>query len=506
MFPIDLFHRQARATPDATAVEAPGASLSYRQLHASASAFAAALQEIDPEPGSRVGICCFNHVEHLIAWLGTLAAGKVWVPLYPKNKSEEIGRAVDFTGMTVVVVDPEVRELVSQGSARIVTTSPDRDEGTVSGLLERHAGKRPAFHPLPLDGTQAIKFTGGSTGIPKGVMQPYRSWNTNIATQIVSWNLREGDRYLAAAPITHGTSTYILPTLGTGGTIVLTDRPRPAEVLAQLANNRIATTFVPPTMIYMMMQEPGVEAMRFETLRNLVYGSAPMRSEEIERAQKIFGPVVASTYGQTEAPQIATMISADDLRREDKRASVGRETFLTRVAVVDGDGSELPAGEIGEIVIRGDLVMTGYWRQPEKTAETIRDGWLHTGDLGSFDEEGFLFIKGRSKDVVITGGFNVYPSDVEPVIAEHDAVADCAVFGVPDDKWGEAVLAAVELKPGRTADPDAIIRHVKDRLGSVKAPKEVVVYEQLPRNAYGKLQKQTLVDDFEARRRTKETV
>lgn len=505
MFPIDLFHRQAKATPDCVAVEAGETSVTYADLHASAEAFAAALQDIDPEPGSRVGICCFNHVAHLVAWLGVLAAGKVWVPLYPKNKADEIGRAVEFTGMSIVVVDPEVRDLVSREGVAIVSTSPDGDESSVDCLVARFAGQRPTFHPLPLDATQAIKFTGGSTGVPKGVMQPYRAWNANIATQIVSWNLQLDDRYLAAAPITHGTSTYILPTLGTGGTIVLMDRPRPADVLDQLANNAITTTFVPPTLIYMMMQEKGVESLRFERLRNLVYGSAPMRSEEIERAQRIFGPVIASTYGQTEAPQIATMISATDLLRDDKRSSVGRETFLTRVAVLDGDGNEVPVGKVGEIVIRGDLVMTGYWRQPERTAETIREGWLHTGDLGSFDEEGFLFIKGRSKDVVITGGFNVYPSDVEPVIAEHDAVADCAVFGVPDDKWGEAVHAAVQFKSGHTADPADIIRHVKDRLGSVKAPKSVVIYDQLPRNAYGKLQKQVLVDDFETGRCAKET-
>ncbi len=500
MHPIDLFHRQARLTPDSVAVEHQTGSLSYRDLHRKANAFAAGLQDIDPEPGSRVGICCFNHVDHLIAWLGVLAAGKVWVPLYPKNKAEEIGRSVEFTGMTVVITDPDVRHLVDGGSARVLTTSPNDGEETVAGLVQRFDGREPIFHPLPLHETQAIKFTGGSTGVPKGVMQPYRAWNTTIATQIVAWDMKEGDRYLAAAPITHGTSTYIVPTLGTGGTLVIVDRPRPEDVVACLRDRNITTTFLPPTLIYMMMQVPGIEAMTFPRLKNLVYGSAPMRSEEIDRAQRIFGPCIASNYGQTEAPQIATMISAKDLLRKDKRASVGRETFLTRVAVVDKDGQELPVGELGEIVIRGDMVMTGYWKQPEKTAETVRDGWLYTGDLGSFDDEGFLFIKGRSKDVVITGGFNVYPSDVEPVIAEHEAVSDCAVFGVPDDKWGEAVHAAVEFVEGRSVEPDEIVRMVKERLGSVKAPKSVVVYDRLPRNAYGKLQKQALIDDFEKNR------
>ena len=178
----------------------------------------------------------------------------------------------------------------------------------------------------------------------------------------------------------------------------------------------------------------------------------------------------------------------------DKRRSVGRPTLLTQVEVLDSEGRILPQGETGEISIRGDLVMSGFWKQPDKTAETIVDGWLRTGDLGSFDEEGYLAILGRSKDVVISGGFNVYPSDVEPVLASHQAVADCAVFGLPDSKWGEAVHAAVVLQPGQPATAEEIIAFAKARLGSVKTPKVVTFFDELPRNAYGKLQKQKLVE------------
>lgn len=205
-------------------------------------------------------------------------------------------------------------------------------------------------------------------------MQPYRAWNTSIATQIRAWESGPGDRYLAAAPITHGTSTYILPTLGTGGTIVLFDRPRPEETLHCLQHEAITTTFVPPTVIYMMMQRAESRASDYRHLRNLIYGSAPMRSEAIAEAQSIFGPCVASTYGQTEAPQIATMIASQDLARPEKRASVGRETFLTRVGIMRPDGTLADIGDEGEIVIRGDLLMSGYWRQPEDRADDCR--WL----------------------------------------------------------------------------------------------------------------------------------
>jgi fatty-acyl-CoA synthase len=499
MYPIDLFHRQAARTPEHVALEFGEARMTYGDLAARVGALAAGLQALDPEPQSRVGICCFNHVEHVVAWLAVVAAGKVWVPLYPKNKAAEIGLGIAFTEASIVIADEGARALVEGAGATILVADRDGRAGTTGGLARDHAGAAPRFHAQPLHATQAIKFTGGTTGKPKGVMQPYRAWNTNIATQIAAWGLKPGERLLAAAPITHGTSTYILPTLGTGGTLVLLDQPRPEEILRCFAEERIATTFLPPTLIYMMMELPAARRGAYPHLRNLVYGSAAMRPDAIAEAQSVFGPCIASTYGQTEAPQIATMISAEELTRPEKRATVGRETMLTRVAILDPEGNILPTGADGEIAIRGDLVMTGYWKQPDKTAETIRDGWLLTGDLGSFDEEGFLSIKGRAKDLIITGGFNVYPVDVEPVLGQHAAVADCAIYGVPDDKWGEAVHGAVALRDGMAADPQEIIRFVKDRLGSVKAPKSITVYEALPRNNYGKLQKQILVEDHIAR-------
>jgi acyl-CoA synthetase (AMP-forming)/AMP-acid ligase II len=495
MYPVDAFHRQAKLTPNVVALEWGQESLSYKELYIRSQSLAVALQKIDPQQGSRVGICCYNHTDHLVAWLAVLAAAKVWVPLYPKNGQAELERAVDFTGMTILVADPETKHLVDNGKVSIVLTG-DGSENAVSTLISQHLGQVPQFADLPLDGTQAIKFTGGSTGIPKGVMQTYRSWNAVITIHVHAWEMRQGDRFLVAAPITHGTSTYILPTLATGGTLVIVDRARPSELLNQLANNSIATTFLPPTLIYMMMEEPGIEGMRFDALRNLVYGSAPMRSEAIVRAQSLFGPCIASNYGQTEAPQIATMISASDLLREDKRASVGRETLQARVGVLDQNGDEVPTGEIGEIAIRGDLLMSGYWKQPEKTEQVMQKGWLLTGDLGSFDEEGFLFIKGRSKDMVITGGFNVYPLDVEAVLGKEEGVADCAVFGVPDEKWGEALQAAIQSKTGAALDATELLARMRQILGPVKTPKSIIFYDALPRNAYGKLQKQQLIDDF----------
>jgi acyl-CoA synthetase (AMP-forming)/AMP-acid ligase II len=494
MYPIHFFDRAARLWPEAIAVDCGGESLSYAALHARVQALARGLQAQDPAFGSRVGICCHNTVEHLVSWLAVLAAGKTWVPLQPMNASEELVRAIRFTGASLVIVQPETADKLAGAPARFLMATAEPGEGSTAALERAHAGQAPAPCSLPLSATQAIKFTGGTTGRPKGVMQPYRAWNTNIATQIAAWSLAPGQRYLAAAPITHGTSTYILPTLATGGTLVLLDRPRPEQTLAALQQQRITTTFVPPTVLYMLMELEAVRDSGYPDLRNLIYGAGPMRPEAIARAQEIFGPCLASTYGQTEAPQIATMISAAELADPAKHGSVGRETLLSRVEMMDPEGRILPPGETGEIVIRGDLLMTGYWQQPEASAEALRDGWLHTGDLGMKDAEGYVFIRGRAKEMIITGGFNVYPADVETVLGTHPDVVDCAVYGVPDDKWGEAVHAAVQLRAGATADPEALIAFLRARLGPVKTPKSVRLLAQLPRNAIGKLQKSVLAE------------
>ena len=490
MTPIEMFIRAATIWPDAIAVEAEGKTLTYRQLLARVRAAASALQQIDPKAGSRVGICAFNGLEHLVAFLATFAAGKVWVPLYPRLGRAELPVMAEFTEASIVITEQGSRDLFENLDTHVITLGAAGKAG-FAALETAGEGKTPEPHFPELDATHAIKFTGGTTGAPKGVMQPVRAWNTNIATQIHVWGMAPGERTLLAAPMTHGAGTYIMPTLASGGTLVISDRQKPEALIEVLAAQNITTVFLPPTLIQLMADLPGAGDLSFPTLRNLIYGAGPMQPRSIEKAQGIFGHCIATTYGQTEAPQIATALGAEDLAKPELRASVGRETLLTRVAVMDGEGTLLPPGEIGEVVIRGDLVMTGYWRQPEKTTETLIDGWLHTGDLGTFDETGCLQLKGRERDVIISGGFNVYPGDVEEILGQHTDVSDCAVFGVPDEKWGEAVHAAVELH-GKI-DTAQLIEHVKTSLGSVKAPKKIHVYKSLPRNAYGKLQRQDLV-------------
>ncbi|MGD9865561.1 MAG: AMP-binding protein, partial [Pseudodonghicola sp.] len=253
---------------------------------------------------------------------------------------------------------------------------------------------------------------------------------------------------------------------------------------------------------YMLLSEPGIETRSFPSLRGFFYAAAPMAVDKLRQCLSIFGPVMVQSFGQAEAPMFCALLTPEDHlvlgdpAREHRLASCGRPTLLTPVAIMDDDGNLLPRGARGEIVVRGNLVMQGYYKNPEATAEASQFGWHHTGDVGYLDADGYLYIVDRKKDMIISGGFNVYPSEVEQVIWAHPAVQDCAVIGVPDEKWGEAVTAVIELKPGAEVDPDEIIRLCKQTLGSVKAPKSVTVWDELPRSAVGKVRKKDIRDVF----------
>jgi len=487
MYPIDFFWRAARRWPERIAIDAPDERIPYAELARRVRALAAALQAADPQEQSRVAICAHNSAAHIVALLAVLASGKTWVPLNPKSTAPEIRRIVDATEPSVLVLDEAGTTLLGDAPGhRIALDGPE-----LANLIQRHTQAAEPRFKQPDQATQAIKFTGGTTGLPKGVMQPYRAWMANIVNQIQAWGFDQHTRYVVAAPITHGTSTYLLPVLAQGGCHVLLAQGG-AEAVRQAFRERGGTVcFMPPTLVYMLMALPGSSRADYPQLRQLIYGGAPMPPEKIRAVRQFFGPVLGTTYGQTEAPQILTVMRPDDFEDERHWAAVGRTAWFSDVAIMSPSGEILPPGEIGEVVARGDLLMSGYWRLPDKTAETLVDGWLHTGDRGLIDEQGYLFLKDRLRDVVITGGFNVYPVDVENALGQHPAVHECVVFGVPDDKWGESVQAAVQLRP-EAAPPPAeaeLIAFVRERLGPVQTPKRIHFHASLPRSPVGKVLK-----------------
>jgi acyl-CoA synthetase (AMP-forming)/AMP-acid ligase II len=346
--------------------------------------------------------------------------------------------------------------------------------------------------------------TGGTTGKPKGVMTTHRALQTMVANWL-SVLVYPADRPpvdLAAAPLTHTAGVFSLMTTLRGGKLVILPRPDPTMLLDAIELHRVTELFLPPTVIYVLLDLPGIAERDFSSLRYLIYGAAPMSPEKLRRALKTFGPVMIQGFGQTEAAASISCLQPEEhfvhgeVAPEERLASCGRPFPFTRVTIRDDANRELPNGQVGEICVAGDNVMKGYYQAPDKTAEAIIGGWLHTGDVGYLDQEGFLHITDRKKDMIITGGFNVYSCEVEGVINSHPAVQDCAVVGIPDEKWGEAVKAVVELNPGMQVSDQEIIALCKTRLGSVKTPKSVDFIDKLPRSPVGKVQKRQVRDQY----------
>jgi acyl-CoA synthetase (AMP-forming)/AMP-acid ligase II len=502
MLPIDTLYRGRQINPDGIALEDDTTQLTYRELITRVEALAAALQSRLPHKQAKVAACGYNNLQHVIAILATHLAGHIWVAVNPRSGKAENNALMDLVEPEMVIADDAARDAFDIGDTPFILAAPDGGknnpaEDTVDGLIEAFRGKRPT-RPLldPNTDIQAIKFTGGSTGLPKAVMQPYRTGITLIGNFLSVFRLNPDDCQLAAAPVSHAAFILMLPIFAVGGRNIVLPAPDPDRILHSFEHRGVSTIFMPPTLIYKTMAEPNIEQRSFPNLRHLLYSAAPMPPEKVRQAQAIFPGAVETIYGQTEASSLCTAMTSVELAHDANNGSVGRATPLMRVEIMDPEGNILPPGETGEVVVRGGLTMTGYYKNPDATQAAFRDGWLLTGDGGLIDERGYLFLKDRLRDVIITGGFNVYPTDVEGALVRHPDIYECVVFGASDDHWGERVEAAVQLRDGATASADDIIAHAKDQLGSVKAPKAVHLVDDLPRSAVGKVLRREIRERF----------
>ncbi|GAA4823533.1 AMP-binding protein [Nocardioides caeni] len=507
---IDFFDRGWRADPDGVAFVQDERSVTFQAAGELTCRVANALLADGLPSGTKGAVWAANDVTAWLCTLGLWRANMTWIPVNARNSADENQRILDAFDCEIVFFQSAFAPLLATlrdqlpKVLRWVCIDADVDDAiSLDDWLEGQSTTDPAL-VVDLDDVISISPTGGTTGTPKGVMNTHRSWQTFIAHFLMAFPYAPDERpvNLAAAPMTHTAGALSLPTTARGGTVVVVTSPQPDLMLQQLVKQQVTELFLPPTVIYRLLEAPGIEGVDFSSLKYFLYGAAPMSVEKLRKALDVFGPVMAGGYGQTEAPaSIAFLPPAEHFRdgqvgSDERLSSVGRPSPLVRVEILDEENRVLKAGESGEICVRGDLVMKGYYKAPEQTAETIVDGWLHTGDIGHLDDEGYLHITDRKKDMIISGGFNVYPSEVEQVIWSHPKVQDCAVIGTPDEQWGEAVKAVVELNPGETLDPEELIELCKRRLGSVKAPKSVDFVEALPRSAVGKVLKKDLRDRY----------
>jgi fatty-acyl-CoA synthase len=494
----DYLDKGASLGSDRPCLTTDGVTQTYADVQELSRRIASALAREGVRAGDKVAVLSTNDPVAFTCVFGISRAGAVWCPVNPRNEASENRELLDLFDCTVLIFSRKFGPLVEQIRDELprLTTLVCLD-GEVAGTWSWEAfltGHVVDGSPV-VDDVAMIVGTGGTTGRPKGVLLTGTNLETMTAITLMSYPFHGRPVYLALAPLTHAAGVLCFPVLAKGGEIVVMRSPDVGGFLRLIEAHRVTHTFLPPTLVYMVLAHESLPTADLSSLQCFWYGAAPMSATRLQEALTRIGPVMAQLFGQTEAPMmISTMSPADHFLPDGTvakgvLASAGRPAPLVIVAVMGEDGSLLETGERGEIVVRGSLVMAGYYKDPVATAEASKHGWHHTGDIGYLDDDGFLFIVDRAKDMVITGGFNVYSAEVEQAVMQHPAVQDCAVVGLPDDRWGERVTVVVQLLAGRHLEPAELIASVKRQLGSVKAPKQVEVWDDLPRSKVGKVLK-----------------
>ncbi|WP_066271225.1 AMP-binding protein [Hydrogenophaga palleronii] len=500
---IDYLDKGAMLGPDAACLSMGRIDLSYSDVQRISHRVARALARSGIKPGAKVAVLSSNDALAFACVFGISRAGAVWCPVNPRNEASENRYVLDAFDCNCLIFRSTYAPMVEQMRAQLpkvrVYVCLDAELPFAPSWAQWADGTSDA--PLdvpPVDDLAMIAGTGGTTGQPKGVMLSGRNLETMSALTLMGYPFEGRPTYLALAPLTHAAGVLCLPVMALGGRIVIMPKPDLGEFLALIERHRVTHTFLPPTLIYMLLQHERLATTKLDSLQCFWYGAAPISAARLEEALTKIGPVMAQLFGQTEAPMMVSMMSprehfdASGAVARERLSSAGRPGPLVQVATMDSEGNLLPTGETGEIVVRGSLVMTGYYKDPKATEEAGRFGWHHTGDIGRLDADGFLYIVDRAKDMIISGGFNVYSVEVEQALMQHPDVQDSAVIGLPDDKWGEAVVAVLQLHAGRSVSPEEIIQFVKARIGSVKAPKRVEIWPDLPRSKVGKVMKKDI--------------
>lgn len=505
-----FLEKVARQTPDTLALVHGDEKITYREFYQRVLTVGGNLLALGLQPGDRVAFCLANSPRILETVFACFAAGLVVVPINARLHAKEIAYIVGNSGARVLIHGPEYQDgIVTNGadfaglSHRVCTEAVEGARAYSSLLDPAHALQRPC-DVEPTDPCWLF-YTSGTTGKPKGATWTHRTVRVVIMNYLADvHNIQPGEVVLHAAPMSHGSGIVALPSVARGATQVVFDSKsfEPEQLFATIERMKVThIAFLAPTMIIKMLEEHRPGRYDLSSLRAICYGGAPIYVEHLRNAVKAFGPVFAQIYGQGEAPITITGMNAATTARmletNDARiGSVGTIRTDVEAKCVDPDDQDVAPGEPGEVVVRGDIVMAGYWNNPDATAETMRNGWLHTGDVGSFDENGYLFLLDRAKDMIISGGNNVYPREVEEVIVQYPGVANVVVFGIPHEYWGEAVHAVVVMEPGVAATAEDIIAHCGNNMAGYKKPKSVDFVAALPVSGYGKVMRREIRETY----------
>ena len=511
MMLVDYIDRGARTAPAAPClIDQDGTTvLTHDEFRTLTHRIAGALIRDGVRPGDRIGIFSSNHPLALALVVGVIRAGAVWTAINVASGAADQADFLATAGCRRIIHHHALAGRVTELEKRLEGLEDSLGFGPgLDGGDSFTAWLAPEGYRAPDTATERADVamllpTGGTTGRSKAVPITGRQIHLMCLAFEVHLGEEAPPRYICATPMTHAAGLVCFPTIARGGAVIVHDGVVPEQVLGSIARNRASTIFLPPTALYKLLADPHVREYDYSSLRQFLIAGAPLAPERLTEAVEVFGPVMTQTFGQAEVPLICTVHEASEIAAAAadpalarRLASCGRPSAIARVEIMDDDGNLLAPGERGEIVVRSELVFSGYWRDPDATAQTARPGgWYGTGDVGLRDDDGYLYIVDRTKDMIITGGFNVFPSEVEAFLHTFPAVDDCAVIGLPDPTWGEAVTAVIEPKPGCHIDEHSLIAACKAHLGSVKAPKRIILRD-LPRSGIGKVLKRALRDEY----------
>jgi acyl-CoA synthetase (AMP-forming)/AMP-acid ligase II len=502
----DIPRKGAKVCPDKTAVIFEDTRLTYRTFNERINRLANALIKLGYKEGERVAILAENTHKYMEVYFAASKAGMSVTPLNIRLANNEFAYIINDSESAAMFLGDgyEKRILDMRGQLKNIRhyiTLDNHLEGCLlyEKILEESSPEDP-YRDGDEDDMAILMYTGGTTGLPKGVMMSHRNLMTGAYSQIVGHSMTRHDIECYQLGQFHVSVWGIYCTFMVMGTVVILRRVDLKNIVETIQNEKCTHIVMVPTILVWLLDLPDLDKYDLSSLRLITYGGSPISPEVLKRCINKFGKIFDQGYGLTEACPFGTVMFPEDHYFEGTKikllSSIGKEGMTVELLVLDENDKPVKPGETGEICLRGKNNMMGYWKNPELTAETLRNGWLHTGDFGTVDEEGYIYLKDRKSDMIITGGENVYPKEVEDILVEHPAVQECAVASAPDEKWGERVQAVVLLKKGHEATESELITHCKERLAGYKCPKKIEFWDSVPKSALGKIQRNMVKKEF----------
>ncbi len=501
-----LLSSPAERYPDKVAIQFEGQKITYRQIDERINRLANGLIDLGLKKGDRVAAILYNSPRAVEVRFALMKAGLCLVPINIRQSWEENAYIINHSESNLLILDDDYLDPWEKmkgscpGIRRVVVAGEGSQEFLSYEKVIQDSDPREPEVMVALDDLERIAYTSGTTGRPKGVMKTIGNDLARLRNDFLNQDclIDEKDIMLNVAPLTHAARVPFLKYYLKGACNIILRRFQEEEVLQTIQRERVTAAMFVPTMIVRLVLYPKIREYDTRSLRQITFGQAPIPVERFKQAIEIFGNILRQTYGLSEATQPVFFLTPDDIALEGdekkvkRLASAGRPALGIEVRIVNEKGEKVPQGKIGEILIRGENVMKGYWKDPQATEEVLKDGWLYTGDLAKMDKDGYVYIVDRKKEMIISGGYNIYPREVEQAIESHSGVKEVAVIGVPDPVWGEGVKALIVAKPGVTISEEEIIHLCRERIASYKKPKYIEFVNDLPKNFQGKILKRFL--------------